>query len=91
MRLKPLWLMLLLLAPLAALAAGDFLTVKLREASVRTGPKHFKPILVTLKYGEKVEVLDSKDGWLEVEFTFKTADRSATPTLKNFDIAFRCP
>ena len=54
--------------PLAvALAGGDTKSVQLREASVRTGPKHFKPLLATLKYGEKVEVVAGPDaGWYQV-------------------------
>ncbi len=29
--------------------------------------------------------------WLELEFTFKTNDRTASPKLKSVDVAFRCP
>src|SRR5205823_5833031 len=60
------WIVIALAAvPLVALA-GEMLNVKLREATVRAGPKHFKPVVAVVRYGEQVEVLSSKDGWLEV-------------------------
>lgn len=46
--------------------AADLLNVKIREATVRSGPKHFKPAVATLKYGDQVEQLESKDGWFQV-------------------------
>lgn len=53
--------------PAVAIAGGELFTVKIREASVRSGPKPFRPIVATVKYGEKVEVVTpAKDGWLEV-------------------------
>lgn len=63
------WLLIAALAvslPAAIVAASDLMSVKLREAAVRAGPKHFKPVVATLKYGDQVEVLSNKDGWLEV-------------------------
>jgi hypothetical protein len=31
------------------------------------------------------------DGWLLVEFIFRRSTVTATPTLKSFDVAFKCP
>jgi uncharacterized protein YgiM (DUF1202 family) len=57
----------LLLALGAAVAAGELLTIQLREATVRSGPKHFRPVVGTVKYGERIEVLKKEDGgWLHV-------------------------
>ena len=64
------WILAVVVAacPLVAFAANAALTVKIREASVRAGPKAFKPIVATVKYGDKVERLaDTKDGWVEVK------------------------
>jgi hypothetical protein len=50
-----------------ALAGGDTKSVQLREAAVRAGPKHFKPLVATLAYADKVEVVSGPDaGWFAV-------------------------
>jgi len=65
-RLLKTLIVLAALAPAAALAAGTFMTVKLREASVRSGPKHFKPVVATVRYGEQVEIVSRQKDWYEV-------------------------
>lgn len=55
-----------LLAAGIALAA-EIVHVTLREATVRSGPKHFKPPVAVLRYGDRVEVLEEKDGWLRLK------------------------
>jgi hypothetical protein len=49
-----------------AVIAAELVHVKVREATVRTGPKPFKPSVATVRYGERVEVLDEKDDWLQI-------------------------
>ena len=57
---------LAVMAPLSVALAGGMQNVKLREATVRSGPKHFKQAIATVHYGDRLEVLDEKDGWLRV-------------------------
>ncbi len=64
-RIPMLALLVVALAAGVALAA-EIMNVKLREATVRSGPKHFKPAVATLKYGDTVEVLETNEGWLKV-------------------------
>ncbi len=52
-----------------AAVAADVLQVKVREAKVRSAPKHYKPAVDTVKYAEPVEVLATDagaQGWLKV-------------------------
>lgn len=61
------WPVVGLLAVSGAVAASELVNVKLREATVRSGPKHFKTAVGTAKFGDKVEVVGKQEGWLEVK------------------------
>jgi hypothetical protein len=43
-----------------------------------------------LRTGMPVVPNDHNDSYIQVQFTFKTQDKNATPRLKEFDIAFVC-
>jgi hypothetical protein len=48
-------------------AASELVNVKLREATVRSGPKPFKTAVGTAKFGDRLEVTGKQEGWLEVK------------------------
>lgn len=52
--------------PALAADSPDMLTVQVREGQVRSKPSFLAKIIATLKYGDKVEPLEEKDGWSRV-------------------------
>lgn len=47
-------------------AAGQRLDVQTREAPLRANPGPFARVLETLSYGQSVEVLEKRSGWMRV-------------------------
>lgn len=47
-------------------AAGQRLDVQTREAPLRANPGPFARVLQTLSYGQSVEVLEERSGWMRV-------------------------
>ncbi|MEW6440342.1 MAG: SH3 domain-containing protein [bacterium] len=52
---------------LAAIAAADsMMCVQVREGPVRSSPSFMGPVVCTLAYGDRVNVLEKRPGWVKV-------------------------
>lgn len=47
--------------------SGDYRTVTAAYLNVRSGPAITYPIMKTLRFGDKVSVLDSTNGWAKID------------------------
>jgi uncharacterized protein YgiM (DUF1202 family) len=68
MKRKPLILSTIsLLVALSAWAAPKLMSVQVREGQLRTKPSYLSRPTTTLSYGERVDVLNTRQGWVEVK------------------------
>ena len=54
-----------------ALSAGTMMSVQVKRGDVRATPAFLGKIVSTLVYGDRVEVLESRDGWMRIGQTAK--------------------
>ncbi|HAD04381.1 MAG: hypothetical protein A2091_05255 [Desulfuromonadales bacterium GWD2_61_12] len=60
------WLLVALLLCAALPAAAETLSVAVKAGSLRTSPQVFGSIAATLRYADRVEVLERKGAWVRV-------------------------
>ncbi len=60
------WLVVALLLCLTLPAAAETLSVAVKAGSLRSTPQVFGPIMATLRYADRVEVLERKGAWVRV-------------------------
>ncbi len=66
------FLLVLLLASAAALAATKAMSVQVRKGELRATPGFLGKIVATLSYGDRVEVLEQRKPWIRVSPAGKT-------------------
>jgi len=45
---------------------GKEMSVQVKQGQVRATPSNLGKILATLSYGDRVEILEDKDGWIRI-------------------------
>jgi SH3-like domain-containing protein len=71
-RTAVLLLIVVLLAPAGAGSAGKMMSVQVKRGDVRATPAFLGSIVATLGYGDRVEVVESRSGWMRVAPTAKS-------------------
>jgi SH3-like domain-containing protein len=62
----PVFLFVLLMALAATGDAGKMMSVQVKKGDMRATPQFLGKIVSTLSYGDRVEVLESRESWLRV-------------------------
>jgi len=62
----PFLLLAFLLASAAAGSAGKMMSVQVRKGDVRATPNFLGKIVGTMAYGDRVEVLETRQGWMRI-------------------------
>lgn len=69
-------------------AAGEFLSVQVKQAQVRSTPSFLGSVTATVAYGEKVEIIEDKGTWKNVSLR-KTKGWMHTSALTTKTIALQ--
>ena len=56
-----------------AVSAGTMMSVQVKRGDVRATPAFLGKIVSTLDYGDRIEVLESRDGWMRIGPTAKNS------------------
>lgn len=68
----PVFLLVLLMASTTAGDAGKMMSVQVKQGEVRANPFFLGKIIATLSYGDRVEVLGTRESWIRVAPTGKS-------------------
>jgi len=83
------WLVVMLSLVLVLPAAAETLSVAVKAGALRTTPQIFAPIVATLAYAERVDVLERKGAWVRVRAGSKGAGWLHASALSSKKLALK--
>jgi len=71
--ISPFLVLVSFLAFSGAVFAGTMMSVQVKRGDIRATPAFLGKIVSSLEYGDRVEVLESRDGWMRIGPTSKSS------------------